>query len=296
MADECQRAQMVYGKEGSGMIKNWKVLILIVMVLGSVFAVGLKTYPYGRDGVEVVYVSTESPASGMIGQGDIITHVNDIPIKNLDEWKVQVAGIYGDVRLKVNKQDISFFVNDTLGIDTLDIDRNNLNLGLDLKGGTRIILEPEGENISAETIRQVMSTLETRSNLYGLQEMKFTSLGSQQGGYFIQIEAAGVGKNIVDDLLSRQGDFAAKITRKESISNNTGVLDLGDNNYEFTVDGDSVEIDDQTLLPEETFILDGIEFEYLNKTDTTILFLAKVYTGNDIELVYTDPQRSGTTP
>jgi len=275
------------------MMKYWKVLILIIMVLGAVLAVGLKFYPYGRNGVEVVYVSTESPASGIVRQGDVITHVNGEIINNLIDWKEKTADLRGQaVELTVNKQLIIITVNETLGIDVLDIDRTNLNLGLDLKGGTRIILEPEDQNVTGETIAQVMSTLETRANLYGLQEMKFTSVGSQ-GSYFIQIEAAGVGKNIVDDLLSRQGDFEAKITRTVELENGTGVLELGDDEFEIVSSGDSIEIDGDLLNSGETITLGEIEFEYANKTSSSVILLGRVYTGKDIELVYTDPQRSG---
>jgi preprotein translocase subunit SecD len=42
--------------------------------------------------------------------------------------------------------------------------------------------------------------------------------------------------------------------------------------------------------------LDGIEFKYINKTANRLNFLATVYKGKDIELVYSDPQRSGVRP
>lgn len=275
------------------MIKYWKILILLVMVLGAIFAVGLKSYPYGRNGVEVVYVTFDSPAAGLINQGDIITHINEIPIKNLDEWETIIADSSGETTLRVNRQLVSIFINGTIGIDALDIDRTNLNLGLDLKGGTRIILQPVDDNVSAETISQVISTLETRSNLYGLQEMKFTAIGDSQSGYFIQVEAAGVGKNIVDDLLSKQGDFEAKVTRTVPIIEDEGILLIGGEPFNFTVDGDELIFGDDSVKLGESIILDEIEFEYINKTDREVLFYANVYTGKDIELVYTDPQRSG---
>jgi len=277
------------------MIKHWKVLILIVMVFGSLFAVGLKIYPYGRNGVQVIYVSPESPATGQIKQGDFITHLDDQQIQDMQDWKIKTLNLEGNRILRVNGRDVFLEFNKTVGIDVLDIDRTNLNLGLDLKGGTRIILEPaEDENVTSDVIGQVISTLETRANMFGLQEMKFSAVGSDQGGYFIQIEAAGVGKNIVDDLLSRQGDFEAKITRVVTLVNDTGIFKLGDNEHDLVLDGENLIVNSEEIEPDEFFTLDGIEFQYVNITDTGVFLLGKVYESKDIELVYTDPQRSGT--
>ena len=39
------------------MLKHWRLIILLVVLLGAVLSIGLKAYPYGRVGVDVVYVT-----------------------------------------------------------------------------------------------------------------------------------------------------------------------------------------------------------------------------------------------
>ena len=75
---------MLFG--GIDMIRNWRLLLLLITVIGAILAIGMKTYPYGRNGVEIIYVPGESPAAGILEQGMIVTRVNGEAIKNVDDW------------------------------------------------------------------------------------------------------------------------------------------------------------------------------------------------------------------
>ena len=84
------------------MIKYWRLLLLIITVIGALFAVGLKAYPYGRDAVEVLYVSGDSPASGILEQGNIITYINGEPVRSTDDWNRLIAGSHDTLLFRVN--------------------------------------------------------------------------------------------------------------------------------------------------------------------------------------------------
>jgi len=275
------------------MLKYWRIWILIVCILGATLAIGFKVYPYGRQGVEIVYVSDFSPAKGVLEQGMLISSINGNEIKNIDDWFRYATNASGNVTLIVNKNTYRFYVNDTLGLNVINLDRTNLDLGLDLKGGTRIILKPKDENVSEETLEQVIGTLQTRANLFGLKEMNFFPVKGSDT-FYVQVEAAGVGSDVVDNLLSTQGNFEARILKPVSLTDK--ILQLGSKKYDVTVNDDSIEIEGKPLRINDTFILDDIEMEYVNKTTEKLWFSAKVYDGDDVELVYTDPQRSGIMP
>jgi len=259
------------------MLKYWRILILLTCLIGAILAVGLKAYPYGRDGVEVVYVAETSPAKGVLEQGMTITEVNGQKINDVDDWNRLTDGLKGPVTLKANAKGYEFHVNDTLGIDVMPIERTNMDFGLDLRGGTWIILKPS-ENASREMIDQIIATLQTRANIYGLKEMKLYPVGGADGWY-IQLEAAGIGSDIVNDLLSRQGSFEAKIFKPVDITENKGAMILGPERFEITVLNESIEINNTIIAPNQTFNLNGIDFQYLNKTQNRLNFLATVFTG-----------------
>jgi len=281
------------------MLKYWRVWLLIIFVSASALAIGFKYYPYGRHVVEVSFVSDSSPAKGVLEQGMFISSVNGVTIDNVGDWSRATQSVGNStVILIADGKEYRFPVNDTLGIDVMDIDRTNLELGLDLRGGTRIILKPASSNVTKEDITQTIATLQTRANLYGLKEMRFYATTGVDGSNFIQIEAAGVSSDIVENLLSKQGSFEAKVLKPVDVPGGRGTMQIGDRFYPVSVigNGSSIEIENQTVSENGTFSLEGIDFQYINQTGGRLSFLAQVYTGSDIELVYSDPQHSGIRP
>ncbi|MEM5871819.1 MAG: hypothetical protein QW051_03025 [Candidatus Aenigmatarchaeota archaeon] len=277
------------------MLKRWRLILLLVMVFGSLLAIGLKPQ---YKGVEIIYVHGNSPAKDYLKTGMIISEVNGKSISNVEDWNTLTKNYIGDIKLKVNGKDYKFVVNETgIGIEVKEIDKTNLEFGLDIKGGTRIVLKPK-ENATAETIEQTLAVLQTRANIYGLKEIKFFPVRAVNGDYYIQIEATGFGREIVENLLSSQGSFEAKILKPVYLRDNRGIFDLGENKYEVEyVDENKVKISNFIVSINDTFVLDNITFEFVNKTyDGTLLFLGTAYKGNDIELVYTDAQHSGIIP
>jgi len=277
------------------MLKYWRLLLLVIMVSASLLAIGLKPQ---YTGVQIAYIYEDSPAKGQLQNGMIISEVNGQVIRSAEEWNGIVNNYKGDMKLKVNKIDYKFSVNESgIGIEVNDIDRTNLDFGLDMKGGTRIILRPK-ENASAQTLEQILGTLQTRANIYGLREIRFFSVRGLGGDYYVQVEAAGVGREIVDTLLSKQGNFEAKISKPVYLKDNKGVFDLGENKYDVEYFGNgTVKISNFTVKINDTFMLDDVDFELVNITqDDVLVFLGSSYKGDDIELVYTDAQHSGIMP
>ncbi len=277
------------------LLENWKVVVLAIMVIASLAAVGLKSGP--SKGVEIGFISESSPAKNILSQGTVITSVDGVQISNLNDWFRETSSLKGPVEITANGDDYKITVNDTLGLDVLDVQKFNLDLGLDLRGGTRVILKPK-ENVSAEVVENIKQTLQTRANLYGLKEIKFKTLTDLSQNNFIQVEASGVGSDTVKNLLATTGKFQAKVTKPVYFFNATQAeMQLGEKKYPVKlVNALSVEIDSKTLNPGDKFQLEEISIQYLNRTGQAALFLADVYEGKDIELVYSDPQRSGVIP
>jgi preprotein translocase subunit SecD len=279
------------------MLKYWRILLLVIMVSASLLAILLKPQ---YTGVQVAYVYSDSPAKGIIQNGMIITDVNGKPVQNSQEWDAVVKGYAGPIKIKANKLEYKFNVSQNatgIGIEVNDIERTNLDFGLDIKGGTRILLRPK-ENASAQMLEQIIGTLQTRANIYGLKEIRFIPVSGIGGEYYVQIETTGVGNEIVDTLLSKQGSFEAKISKPVAISDGKGILELGQNRYDVEyAGGGTVKISNLTVSLNGTFTLDDVDFELVNITSTgDIILLGSAYKGDDIELVYSDAQHSGIMP
>ncbi len=273
------------------MLKYWRLWLLLVVVIGSLFAIG---FTDKRHGVEVVYVTKDSPAFGKLEQGMIISGLNDKNIMTVEDWNDAAAGISGPVSVTADQVRYDFFVNETLGIEVQPVQRLNLEFGLDLQGGTRITLKPT-VNATRQTIEQVIGTLQTRINIYGLKEIKFFPVESPDGWY-VQIEATGLSADVVNDLLTSKGSFEAKISKPIGIRGGKGTIKLGQNSYGMEVINDTFIVDGSTVPENRSFILEDIEFEIGNTSESQVILMGLVYRGDDIELIYTDPQHSGIVP
>lgn len=277
-----------------GVLSHWRLWMLLIFVIASVLSIGFKDYPYGREGVKIAYVTKESPAQEVLRQGMLITALNREPVRNVADWE-RVSQAQGSVNITANGEVHEFLVNGSLGIDVAEMERTNLELGLDLQGGTRIILRPR-DNATAENVRQIISILQTRANVYGLKEIHFYPV-SAVNEYYVEVDAAGVGSDVVEDLLSKQGTFEAWINKSAEIGGEGAVLSVGDKRHDIELIGnDSIRIGSEDMSVGKRATIDGVELLYTGRGETSVEFLAKVFDNDDIELVYTDPQKSGIIP
>jgi len=97
-----------------------------------------------------------------------------------------------------------------LGIRVYNAPTTNIRKGLDLQGGTRVLLEPE-EKISTDNMEIVLSNIKQRLNIYGLSDIVVRTISDLSGNQYILIEIAGANEEEVKELVAKQGKFEAKI-------------------------------------------------------------------------------------
>ncbi|RME54010.1 hypothetical protein D6783_00115 [Candidatus Woesearchaeota archaeon] len=97
-----------------------------------------------------------------------------------------------------------------LGISVFDAPSTNLRKGLDLAGGTRIILAPE-KKVNQSEFDFIVENIKQRLNVFGLSDVTVRPATDLQGAQFIVVEIAGATKEEVKDLIAKEGKFEAKI-------------------------------------------------------------------------------------
>src|SRR3989344_3517246 len=97
-----------------------------------------------------------------------------------------------------------------LGLRVQPAPKTNLRKGLDLEGGTRVLLKPETP-LSPDSMDFLLENMRLRLNNYGLSDMVLRSVKDLEGNAFVLVEIAGVTQEEVRDLLAKQGKFEAKI-------------------------------------------------------------------------------------
>lgn len=110
----------------------------------------------------------------------------------------------------VNKTERELVGLRPFGISVFDAPSNNLRKGLDLSGGTRVILQPE-EKVDETQLDLIVERIKQRLNGFGLSDITVRSASDWVGNDFIVVEVAGATEDEVRELVSRQGKFEAKI-------------------------------------------------------------------------------------
>jgi preprotein translocase subunit SecD len=262
------------------LLKRWQVLLVLICVAGSLIIIAPSPE---QKGVTVTTVSSDSPFFGKVQVGETITWANEKDINSPDDLYA-FSNYTGSFRFMHNgKLDVISIDQPGLGLSFVKKQSSNLQFGMDLVGGTRVLLKPKGE-VTDATIQQISSILETRINVFGLKEATFQPIKDFSGNNYIQIEMAGGSKEEIENLLAKQGFFEGKIPKIITFTNNTGILNLK-GNYSLILDNDSIKINNTELKINESSQIEGMPFQVTNVTNDSAVLFFTVFTGNDIQSV-----------
>jgi preprotein translocase subunit SecD len=105
-----------------------------------------------------------------------------------------------------------------VGIRVFKAPKTNIRKGLDLQGGTRVLLEPE-TRLTPQDLFSIIDSMSERLNVYGLSDViiRPASVPTVFGGEekeFILVEIAGANEEEIQELLAKQGKFEAKIANQ----------------------------------------------------------------------------------
>lgn len=99
---------------------------------------------------------------------------------------------------------------ENIGLVVYDAPTTNIRKGLDLQGGTRVLLQP-AEEVSKDEMDMLIANMKYRLNVYGLSDVVVRQAGDLSGNQYILVEIAGAKEEEVKELLAQQGKFEATI-------------------------------------------------------------------------------------
>ncbi len=271
------------------LLKNPRILIWIFFVVISIILIGPNINP---DGYQIKHIDRDAEVEGLdkLVINDIIYSING----NKDIPTAVETNYNGIITLETNKGTLLLRSNATsLGLTVEKVPFSNVNLGLDLKGGVRAVIEPivndteENITVDSEAMNRIITTLQTRINVFGLREASFRPMSSGKDA-FIEVTLAGGTQQELTDLLEKQGKFEAKIPLilKDDILvrlSETYLIPMADN--QIVINGVRYGVGETFTLEDIPFRVDGVSLTNVNLTAT-------VFTGDDIQLVYFDPQHT----
>ena len=151
-----------------------------------------------------------------------ITVLNELEPKTIQET-IQVNKTINETITLVNKTiNKTIWVNKTtsevigtedLGLSVYNAPSNNIRKGLDLQGGTRVLLTPE-EPIDQDSMNILLENMKYRLNIFGLSDVVVRESTDLSGNQYILVEIAGANEDEVKELMAKQGKFEAKISNQ----------------------------------------------------------------------------------
>ncbi len=193
----------------------WLLIILLIFSLLSIFS-----FPptFLKSGVLITSVEPNSTALNQgLRQGQIIKSIDGNPVKNIADFSAIVGAKFPTNESKKiifttdNSSVIIYFSNETPQVVVSNVPKSNLQLGLDLVGGARALVQAQGVKLSQSQVSDLVSITQNRLNEFGLTDLKVTSVSDLSGNNYMLIEIAGSTPNDLRSLISQQGKFEAKI-------------------------------------------------------------------------------------
>ncbi len=211
-------------QELTNVFKQWRVLLLVIALILAI--ISIQPQLFGNEGATIRSVAPNSSASNSGIQNPLgkltplakekIIAINGEPVTSEEEFYLKQAQLRPNstINLETDRGFYSLLTNSqgevNLGLKVYDSPNSNLRKGLDLEGGTRVLLAPT-EKISDENLEITLASLKERLNVYGLSDVVVRAASDLSGNDFILVEIAGVTEDEVKSLLARQGKFEAKI-------------------------------------------------------------------------------------
>ncbi|MBD3247643.1 PDZ domain-containing protein [Candidatus Pacearchaeota archaeon] len=192
----------------------WFLIIILAFSLIAIFGIPPKAL---QNGVRIASVESNSTAfRAGLRQGQIITKVNGETIESLDDFTQEIMNKYPSEQktktiFQTNELEAIYFSNETPQITVAEISKTNIKTGLDLAGGARALVKAQNKSLTSSEVQDLIDVVSNRLNVYGIADMNILPVSDLAGNNYMLIEIAGATPEDLEELISQQGKFEAKI-------------------------------------------------------------------------------------
>ena len=196
---------------------TWKIGLLIALLLFSlisIFGIPPKFLEHG-----VVVTSINSTNNSFYDQGlrkgMIITSIDGAKINNMQDLSkvLSTKFLNGPEKTDIitKGREIIVYSSNLDNMTFSNIPKTNLALGLDLAGGSRALVQARNVTLTQQEMADLIQITSNRLNAFGLTDLTVAPVSDLNGNKYMLVEIAGATPSDLRELLSKQGEFEAKI-------------------------------------------------------------------------------------
>lgn len=195
---------------------TWRIWLLIIFIILSL--ISIFNFPaFFEHGVVISSVTPNSTAANQgFKQGQIITAIDGKNINSVQDYTDAFIGQFNSnksekMTFTTNNGTVIYYANTVPNITVSGISTTNIKLGLDLIGGARALVKAQNQTLTSSQMQDLVDVTSNRLNTFGLTDLQVQQVSDLQGNNYMLIEIAGATPNDLQELISQQGKFAAKI-------------------------------------------------------------------------------------
>ena len=207
---------MAYEKEKMKLKLTWKIWLLIIVLVLSLTSIFISS-TFLQTGVLITSVETNSTAFEQgLRKGQLITEIDQQKISSIEDFSTTMKEKFASgEKIKttfiIEEREYIIYSDISPKITVSEIPKTNIKLGLDLVGGSRALIQAQDKKLSFEEVDDLVAVVGNRLNIYGITDMNIRSVSDLTGNHFMLIEIAGATPEDLRELISKQGEFEAKI-------------------------------------------------------------------------------------
>ena len=193
--------------------KIFTVRVTILFIILLLMLIAISPNPFAS-GIQVKSSRGEVAENGL-KINDFIESINGKKVGSINDFNSLIENEYkknATFVIKTDKGEVAYIASEKPQIVIKEAKKTNIEVGLDLSGGTRVVLEPDTtKQVTNKQINDLIDVLNNRLNVYGLSDLQIRSAEDKDGKKLVVIEIAGATRQEVRDLIEQQGEFEARI-------------------------------------------------------------------------------------
>ena len=198
---------------------GFRIWLLIVILIFSLMSI-INFSGISTKGVLITSVTPNSTAFEQgLRQDQVITAIDGQNIESLEDFTNALQGKYTSnistkTIFKTPDSEVILYTNKVPEITVSEISKTNIKMGLDLAGGARALVKAEDKKLSSEEVSDLVDITRNRLNEFGLTDLNVRPVSDLKGNHFMLIEIAGATPGDLEEMISKQGKFEAKIANE----------------------------------------------------------------------------------
>jgi len=197
---------------------TWRIWLWIIVLIFAIISL-VNFSNLFQKGVMIKSVEQNSSAFEQgLRTNQIITAIDGKIVTNLEDYSRVIQEKFNlnssanvKTTITTTSGEYVIYSNAPPEITASNLEKTNIKTGLDLSGGARALVQAKNHTLTKQEVEDLVNVVSNRLNVYGFSDITIRSVSDLVGNNYMLVEIAGATPKDLENLISQQGKFEAKI-------------------------------------------------------------------------------------